>query len=95
MSKLKPLEKLYPRLTPDERLTLLLEALERMDEVEIRRLMDTCPSFSYTMLDVAFIQKKDAILLVASIFTIQWLRALQNWKLACQGLEGYLDSRRG
>jgi hypothetical protein len=52
--KKKGLGKLYDRFTPEERFRLDLEAMTRGDEEESRRLVDSCPTKSYTMIDIAF-----------------------------------------
>jgi hypothetical protein len=48
------LEKLYERLTPEERFRLDVEATARGDMEESMRLTDTCPRRSYTMNEVGF-----------------------------------------
>jgi hypothetical protein len=49
-----PVQKLYDRLKPPERLTLLLEAMARDDAAEARRLTDSCPVRSYSGPDHGF-----------------------------------------
>ena len=53
--KHKGLDKLYGRLTPEERFKLDMEAMARGDEEESRRLVETCPRRSYVMNDGASI----------------------------------------
>jgi hypothetical protein len=48
------LDKLYDRLTPEERFRLDVEAIARGDSEESRRLVDTCPRRSYTMTELGF-----------------------------------------
>ncbi len=52
--KNRALEKLYDRLTLEERFKLDIEAHARGDERESRRLVDSCPRRNYTMTDWAF-----------------------------------------
>ncbi len=52
--KNRALEKLYERLTLEERFKLDIEAHARGDERESRRLVDSCPIRNYTMTDWAF-----------------------------------------
>lgn len=54
MSKKDGLDKLYDRLTPEERFKLDIEAHARKDEKESRRLVDSCPLRNYNMTDWAF-----------------------------------------
>jgi hypothetical protein len=46
--------RLYDHFTPPERLTLVLEALARGDEGEVRRLASSCPRKTYTAPDAEF-----------------------------------------
>lgn len=48
------LNKLYDRLTPEERFRLDVEAHARGDESESRRLLDSCPIRNYNMTDWGF-----------------------------------------
>jgi hypothetical protein len=50
----KGLDKLYDRLTPEERFRLDVEATARGDEEESRRLTEGCPRHSYTLNDIGF-----------------------------------------
>ncbi len=50
----RPLDKLYGRLTPEERFRLDIQARARGDEEDSRRLLDTCPRRTYTMNDWGF-----------------------------------------
>jgi hypothetical protein len=55
------LAKQYEKLTPKERLALVLEARARGDDAEVRRLWDTCPRKMYTSHDARFEDSYDAI----------------------------------
>jgi hypothetical protein len=48
------LHKLYNRLAPEERFTLVIEALSRGDDEEAFRLADSCPRKGYTMNELAY-----------------------------------------
>ncbi len=50
----KGLDKLYDRLTPEERFRLDVLATARGDEEESRRLKEGCPRHSYTLNDIRF-----------------------------------------
>ncbi len=50
----KGLDKLYNRLTPEERFRLDVLATARGDEEESRRLTEGCPRRSYTLNDIRF-----------------------------------------
>jgi hypothetical protein len=54
MSKHNGLEKLYDRLTPEERFRLDVEAMARGDAEESEHLTSPCPRRSYTMKEVGF-----------------------------------------
>jgi hypothetical protein len=56
----KGLDKLYDRLTPEERFRLSVEAAARGDEEESRRLKEGCPRRTYTMNDLRFSRRWDA-----------------------------------
>lgn len=61
---MKNLDKLYSKLTPDERFRAFIEAAARHDADELDRLNDTCPMKTYQIEDPAyFIPKTNALLL--------------------------------
>ena len=61
---MKNLDKLYSKLTPDERFRAFIEAAARQDVDELDRLNDTCPMKTYQIEDPAyFIPKTNALLL--------------------------------
>ena len=66
-------------LTPDERFRLALAALVRDDEAEIRRLVATCPRYTYTMADTAFYDQWRASDDVAKTFGVLWLWTLHRY----------------
>jgi hypothetical protein len=47
MTTLNTVAKLYDRLTPNERLRLVMGAFARDDDAEIERLVRTCPRYTY------------------------------------------------
>lgn len=51
---LKAVERHYGQLSADERFCLWAMAEARGDETDVRRLLDTCPKFTYTMNDLEF-----------------------------------------
>jgi hypothetical protein len=54
VSKRNGLEKLYDRLTPEERFKLDVEAMARGDSEESEHLTSTCPRHTYTMNELGF-----------------------------------------
>jgi hypothetical protein len=54
VSKRNGLEKLYDRLTPEERFKLDVEAMARGDDEESENLTSTCPTRAYTMNELGF-----------------------------------------
>jgi hypothetical protein len=65
--KRKGLDKLYDRLTPEERFRLDVEAMARSDEEESRRLTDTCPRRNYIMNDVGFAGRWDGAIQISMV----------------------------
>jgi len=49
------LARLYDRLTAQERVRLVLEAMAREDHEEMKRLAEACPRKTYTMADADYI----------------------------------------
>ena len=66
-------DKLYEHFGPQERLTLILEALARGDEAD--RLSGSCPRLQYTMRDAAFGDRLDTAFDIMSIACVD-LRCL-------------------
>jgi hypothetical protein len=60
------LEKLYDRLTPEERFRLVIEAETRGDEEEFGRLVRSAPRYTYTEADPAYTN------LVRASQTVTW-----------------------
>lgn len=54
MTTLKAIERQYSALTPDERFRLVALAYVRGDAADVRRLVDACPRFTYSMADTAY-----------------------------------------
>jgi hypothetical protein len=54
MTKHNGLEKLYDRLTPEERFKLDVEAMARGDNEESEHLTRSCPTRTYTMKEIGF-----------------------------------------
>lgn len=67
--------KLYDQFEPEERLTLLLEAMARDDEREAQRLLASCVRQQYTMRDLAFQDRLERAFETMTIMLID-LRAL-------------------
>jgi hypothetical protein len=63
-------ERLYGRLKPPERLTLLLEAMARDDAAEAQRLNGSCPRRSYTGPDHRFGGRLDMAFDIVAVVTI-------------------------
>jgi hypothetical protein len=88
------LARLYDRLSPDERLKLVVAAKARDDETEEDRLLRACPKQTYTMNDLAFWQRwQGAELLVAALMSdtarhIGWMEAVD---VLCEPVEALLD----
>jgi len=61
------LDKLYDRLTPEERFRLDVEAMARGDEEESRELTHTCPRRNYTMNDVGFAGRWDGAIQMSMV----------------------------
>lgn len=81
------LDKLYNRLTPEERFKLDVEAMARDDSEESHRLVNTCPRRDYTMTDVRFAGRWDgAIQLSMAVLmdlrpAIAKLRMIEAWRV--------------
>ena len=52
---------IYAAVTPEERFRLIMQAHARGDEVEDKRLMNTCPRKTYTMRDAAVVERLEAV----------------------------------
>lgn len=57
LGKLAKVERNYGQLGPEERFRLWAMAESRGDDADARRLIDTCPKFTYTMNDTAFSER--------------------------------------
>jgi hypothetical protein len=94
MSTKKGLERLYDRLTPEERFRLDVLALARGDEEESERLTATCPRRGYTMYDWGFIGRWDAARVLAMLAYVDVVRRLDkiNTIAAFRGVFPYLST---
>lgn len=54
MTSLKAIERRFDVLTPDERFRLVALAYVRGDAADVRRLVDACPRYTYSMADVGY-----------------------------------------
>ncbi len=60
-------DKLYGQFSPQERLTLLLEAMAREDWSETNRLRDSTPEKAYVMGDLAYESRREFVWQVAAL----------------------------
>lgn len=84
--------KLYPRLTPDERLRLTVAAMARGDERETLSLMMSCPRHLYKITDDAYLDRVETLRVMALTVLVDLL----NNALAVSaqiGLAALLSSR--
>lgn len=72
----------YDRFTPNERFHLVLEAMARGDDDEVRRLAATCPLQTYRMGDHRYTEKIEGGRLAVAGFSIAWLHANRAYRLA-------------
>jgi hypothetical protein len=85
-------DKLYAQFTPQERLSLLLEALAREDWDEARKLRQSCPLRTYSMGDAAFNDRREfmwdlALIVTADLRVI--LAKIKIFDLHAQGIREY------
>jgi hypothetical protein len=94
MSTKKGLERLYDRLSPEERFRLDVLALARGDEEESERLTATCPRRGYTMYDWGFIGRWEAARVLAMLAYVDVVRRLDkiNTIAAFRGVFPYLST---
>jgi hypothetical protein len=94
MSTKKGLERLYDRLSPEERFRLDVLALARGDEEESERLTATCPRCGYTMYDWGFIGRWEAARVLALLAYVDVVRRLEKIKMivAFRGVFPYLST---
>jgi hypothetical protein len=81
---MKNLDKLYEKLTAEERFKAFIEAAARRDGEELDRLNDTCPMKDYSIEDPAyFFRKTNALLLtLSSHLDAAWHAELAAFALA-------------
>src|SRR5215212_4174591 len=94
MSSKKGLERLYDRLTPEERFRLDVLALARGDEEESERLTATCPRRGYTMYDWGFVGRWETARELAMLAYVDVVRRLDKIRViaAFRGLFPYLST---
>ncbi|MDP2878983.1 MAG: hypothetical protein Q8N74_05595 [Sulfuricella sp.] len=78
------LEKLYDRLSADERVNLTIAAMARNDYTEAGTLIDTCPEKTYRAHDAAFIWRLECLSKIADLHAIEMRDAIirQVWTMA-------------
>jgi len=88
---MKKLERLYDRLTPEERFQLALEALGRDDDDEMELLFLTCPKKVYSLPDPAFTDRLKAIHFITIGFCLIWEFAYAGRSIVGGGLSACLS----
>ena len=78
MSTKKGLDRLYDKLSPEERFRLDVSALARGDEEESERLTATCPRRGYTMNDWGFVGRWEAARELALLAYVDVVRRLDQ-----------------
>jgi hypothetical protein len=63
-------EKIYNTFNTNERVQLTIAALARSDSAELKRLGNSCPLFTYKMLETEFVSKMDNIQKLCMYLTI-------------------------
>src|ERR671913_453117 len=81
MSTKKGLDRLYDKLSPEERFRLDVSALARGDEEESERLTATCPRRGYTMNDWGFVGRWEAARELALLAYVDVVRRLDKIKM--------------
>jgi hypothetical protein len=80
MTTLNTVAKLYDRLTPHERLCLVMGAFAREDDGEAERLVRACPRYTYTMMDWEYMQLYDVWTRKATEFALLWIEAAGRYR---------------
>jgi hypothetical protein len=80
MTTLNTVAKLYDRLTPHERLRLVMDAFARADDGEAERLVRACPRFTYTMMDWEYAQLYEMWTRKATEFALLWIEAAGRYQ---------------
>ena len=88
MTTLNTVAKLYDRLTPHERLRLVMDAFAREDDGEAERLVHTCPRFTYKTLDFAYMQLYEAWVRKATEFALLWVEAVGRYQRVATAIWG-------
>lgn len=76
MTSLRTIDRRLDVLTPDERFRLVALAHARGDRADVRRLVDACPTFTYSMPDLAYQDRVRALHDVLGLMVL----VLQNYK---------------
>ena len=85
------LARFYDTLTPEERFRLLVQAEARGDEVEARRLVESCPRRTYSQRDDAFARRWNTL----ADLTMALYGDLRPFALLLRFLEVLADLARG
>lgn len=80
MTTLNTVAKLYDRLTPQERLRLVMDAFAREDDGEAERLVRACPRYTYTMKDWEYTQLYETWTRKATDFALLWIEAAGRYQ---------------
>ncbi len=80
MATLNTVAKLYDRLTPHERLRLVMDAFAREDDGEAERLVRACPRYTYTMMDFEYTQLYEVWTRKATEFALLWIEAAGRYQ---------------
>jgi hypothetical protein len=84
-------DKLYGRLDPPERLTLLVEAMARGDEAEADRLEDACPAHNYHLQDLEYRDRMRRAYTISLLVTLNMRQGLGQIRAAVAFSEVYRD----
>src|SRR4051794_22432631 len=66
-------EKMYPKLSADERFKMVMKAFVNDDEVQRGKLVKSCPKVTYSTVDYAFTERIEASRDITTVFIIQLL----------------------
>ena len=66
-------EKMYPKLSPDERFKMVIKTFANGDEVHREKLVNSCPKVTYYESDHAYTERIEASRDIVTVFIIQLL----------------------
>lgn len=66
-------EKMYPKLSPDERFKMVINTFINNDKVRREKLVKSCPMVNYSVSDPAYTDRIDASRDIVTVFIIQLL----------------------